>query len=120
MVALTSISIAYSMPDDLMSSEVIFVSVEGPEPAIDVAARGPVEIAADERQDRIAEPPMEPRHRSRPDASLEAIAVDEVEALSSVGSTKRLELAEVVAAVGVAHHDPSSARSADPPASALP
>src|SRR5262249_34684332 len=90
------------------------VAVEPAQSAVDVAAGRAEEAAADQREHRVAEVPVQPRHRAALDAAAEAVADDEVVAAAKLGD-ERLEMPEVVGAVGVSHDPEAPARGRDAP-----
>ena len=76
---------------------------QGAHPAMDVAHLRPVEEIEEARQERVADVPVEPRHRSRMDA-VHPVAHDEVGTPVELGDEAR-DLGEVVGQVRVRHHD---------------
>ena len=74
--------------------------------------RRAVEPPADERERRIAQVLVQPRHRPGVDPALEAVAGHEVVPFTEP-LDERLELREVIAVVGVAHDHPAAASSCD-------
>ena len=72
--ALTSISLANSMPVVRRSRASIGPSVEPAQPAVEVADLDPEEAPSDRRQHRVAQVAVEPRHRAGDDATSEAVA----------------------------------------------
>src|SRR5580692_10818703 len=67
--------------------------------------------AADGRQHGVAEIAVQRRHRARLDATPEAIAHDQRMTVAQLRD-KRIDLAEIVAVVGIAHdHEPASCRA---------
>ena len=70
------------------------------------------EDLVDARKNRVAEPAVRPRHRARLDAAQKAIADHQVVAVAQLRD-QRGDGREVIAGVGVAHHDESSLRRID-------
>jgi hypothetical protein len=88
---------------------------ESAKPAVNVVDRRPKPPAGDPRKHRIAKPAVEAWHRTREDASTagsEPATLHKVAALAQALDQRR-KLAEVVALVGVAHHDEVSASGLD-------
>ena len=119
-LAFTIISLANSMPARAETEVEDRVFSKRANAAVEVADRCSVEEAADARQERVADPAMEPRHRAGLDATREAVAHHEVVAVAEV-LEERPEVLEVVAVVGIGHEHERAAHAARMPViNALP
>src|SRR4029450_13635370 len=88
------------------------VAADAPKPAVEVTDRNREEKAPEEAQHGIAEPAVQEGHRAVLDAAREAVSHDEIGATAKRGN-ERLEVREVVAAVGVAGDDERAACGAN-------
>jgi hypothetical protein len=80
---------------------------------MEVAHRTAKEEPPDAAQHRVAEVAVQQRHGARRDAAGKAVAHHQVRALAQLGE-KRVERAEIVAFVGVAHDHVLPARGLNP------
>ena len=80
------------------------IPVESAQAAVEVTDLAAEEQAADETQHRVAEVPVQRRHRSRRDPAGEPVAHHQVGTLAQL-LDERHQVGEVVAVVGVAHDD---------------
>ncbi len=81
---------------------------EAAQSAMEVADAAGVEDPPDRGKHRVADVAVLPRHRPRLDAALEAVAHNEVVALTQLRQ-EAVEVGEVVGIVGVAHHHVAAA-----------
>src|SRR4029077_19194408 len=86
---------------------------EAAQAAVEVAGRGAEEHATQCRQHRVADPAVQPRHGAGPGAAAEAVAHDQLVALAQA-FYERVDGAEVVGVVRIAHDDVAPARRLDP------
>ena len=105
-VALTTISLANSMPGVCRLERSDRVAAEAAQAAMEVADRAAEEQPAEPGQHGVAEIPVQRRHGAGRDAALEAVAHDEIVAFPKP-LDEGVEAGEVVAVVGVAHDDDS-------------
>ena len=88
------------------------VAAEGAQPAVEVAHRDGEEDAPDGGQDGVANVFVQRRHGTALDRTGEAVAHHQVVSLVEPGKKTR-QVLEVVAGVGVGHHDVPPARGFD-------
>src|SRR5687768_2298487 len=83
-------------------------AIESAQSAMEIAHPGAKEKASDEAEHRIAEVAVQRGHRPPPDAALEPVAHHQQVALAQLVH-ERVEVAEVVAVIGIAHDDEPAA-----------
>ena len=81
-------------------------------PAMEVAARAPEQQIAQPGEDRVPDVSIQRRHRAGLDTAEEAVPHHELGAAAQ-RADERFETAEVVAVVGVGHHDELRTRGRD-------
>jgi len=99
-------------PCRLQAEPFVGVLAKAAQTAVHVTHRRLEEDATDERQHRVADPPVRPDHRAGLDAPGKPVADDEVVAVAEAVD-KGLDRGEVVAVVGVAHDHEAPARGVD-------
>ena len=81
---------------------------------MEIADADTEEQTTDPAQDRVAQIAMERRHGPGSDSALEAVAHDQIHALTQLVH-KDLKAGEIVAVIGIAHDGVLAACGSDPP-----